>query len=251
MKRRLILPFALTCFLIFIWEVAIPYWGGGKLFLPPPSKFLPRIWHYPHLFGLHTWVTASEMVIAWLFAALCSLPLGYLMFRFWSLRKTLQPLFIIVQCLPMFTLAPIMLLLFGWSKTAIIIPTVLMVFFPLALSVLQGLRSVPPSIRAFADLHQTSFIKKLIYIEFPYSLGHLMQGLKVSTAVAGVGAIAGEWAGAQQGLGIFMLESRRSMDFESVFAALFLLVFVSIIFYCLIALVERYLIKKRYVQISL
>ncbi len=244
---RILAPILILIIFLAIWEWALPLWGRKFIFLSKPSLIFTAINRNITVLARHAKVTFFEMSLSWFLAALLSIPLGYMMHATKWMRIGMQPLFILVQCMPMFTLAPLMLLIFGWGSTAIIIPTVLMIFFPLTISVYQGLLAMPLIYHEYASLHQTSNFRKYIKLQFPFSLPHLMNGLKVSTAIAGIGAIAGEWAGAQEGLGIYMIECRRNMDFECLFAAIFFLVFLTLLFYSSVFLIEKILIRRRYV----
>ena len=240
-------PCLAILFFLVLWEFVLPLWGKKVFFLSKPSAIFLSFKKNSVVLLKHAKVTFFEMAISWLLAALLSIPLGYIMYATKWMRVSMQPIFILIQCMPMFTLAPLMLLIFGWGSTAIIIPAILMIFFPLTISVYQGLLAMPEIYHEYSELHQSTRLVKYLKLQFPFSLPHLMNGLKVSTAIAGVGAIAGEWAGAQEGLGIYMIECRRSMDFESLFAAIFLLVFMTLLFYSSVAFIEKDLIKRRYV----
>lgn len=170
-------------------------------------------------------------------------PLGWIMLRYKIARQTLQPLFIIIQCIPMFTLAPIMVVCFGWSYTAIVIPTALMIFFPLTLNIYQGLRSTPKKFLDLFYLYRTNPWQTFIKLRLPWAFPQIFAGLRISGAIAGIGAVAGEWAGAESGLGMLMQESRRCTDLDTTFAAFFCLTIISLLFYGCIALLEHILLS--------
>ena len=176
--------------------------------LPAPSGIFAVLWEMRGEFLLHTLVTLKEMCGGFLLALVCAFPLAWTMLRHETSRTLLQPLFIIIQCLPMFTLAPIMVIWFGWSYTAIVIPTALMIFFPLTLNIYQGLRSTPQHLLEFFQANQATPWQTFFKLRFPWAVPHIFAGFRISSAIAGVGAVAGEWAGAQRGLGILMLERR-------------------------------------------
>jgi NitT/TauT family transport system substrate-binding protein len=167
------------------------------------------------------------------------------MMRYQSSRSLLQPLFIVIQCLPMFTLAPIMVIWFGWSFTAIVIPTALMIFFPLTLNIYQGLRSTPKDLLEFFQTNQATSWQTFFKLRLPWAVPHIFAGFRISSAIAGVGAVAGEWAGAQNGLGMLMLESRRNTDLEVTFGALFCLTIISTILYGAILYCEKIALPPR------
>ncbi len=232
-----LLLFSLT--LLVTWELAARHFSHFLFILPAPSEVGAALIELRGRFFLHTTATLMEMLGGFFLATAAAFPLGWLMIRLPSTRSVLQPLFIVIQCLPMFTLAPIMVLWFGWGYTAIAIPTALMIFFPLTLNIYQGLKSTPPEMLEFFEANEATAWQTFIKLRLPWALPHIFAGFRISAAIAGVGAIAGEWAGAQRGLGILMLESRRNTDLEITFGALFCLTLISSAFYLLALLLER------------
>lgn len=225
--------------LFFFWELSCQAFDEVLFILPKPSQVFLRIFHFPKLFLFHSFVTLKEMVGGILFAFSAAFPLAWCMERYKFTRSILQPLFILIQCMPMFTLAPIMVLFFGWSFTAIIIPTTLMIVFPLTLNIYQGLRSTPCELLDLFLSNQSTEWQTFSKLRLPWALPHIFSGLRISSAIAGVGAIAGEWAGAQEGLGMLMQESRRNMDLDSTFAGFFCLTSMSFLFYSSITFLEK------------
>jgi NitT/TauT family transport system substrate-binding protein len=197
-------------------------------------------------FWRHTSITLKEMCAGFSLALAFAFPLAWAMMRFRSSRSLLQPLFIVIQCIPMFTLAPIMVFWFGWSYTAIVIPTALMILFPLTLNIYQGLRSTPEDLLEFFQTNQATAWQIFFKLRLPWAIPHIFAGFRISSAIAGVSAVAGEWAGAQQGLGILMLESRRNTDLEITFGALICLTGISTLLYGFILYCEKISLPPRH-----
>lgn len=196
-------------------------------------------------FLFHSLVTLKEMSGGFLIALTAAFPLAWIMLCYKTSRAIIQPVFLIIQCLPMFTLAPIMVIWFGWSYTAIVIPTALMIFFPLTLNIYQGLRATPQDLLDFFRSNQATSMQTFFKLQLPWAVPHIFAGFRIAAAIAGIGAIAGEWAGAQNGLGILMLESRRNTDLEVTFGALFCLTIMSALFYTTVITVERFILPPR------
>ncbi len=237
-------PFFIGCgavvALLLGWEWISSSSGTVGLLFPPPSKILFRLWEKRDRFLLHTVMTLLEMVIALVIAFCAAFPVGIVMHRWKGMRETLQPLFVIVQCIPMFVLAPIMILLLDWSFLAIVIPTALMIFFPLTLSIFRGLFAVPYEHKEYFQLQGATQWQTFWKLEFLWALPSISAGIRIATSIAGVCAIAGEWAGAEYGLGILMLESRRSFDLESLYGGLMCLIVLSfVLFLCTLGLERR------------
>ena len=202
------------------------------------------MWEHAEHYRLHTWTTFKEMVGGFALAFVVAFPLAWLMSAFGPLRAILQPVFVTIQCIPMFALAPLMVLWFGWSYLAIIVPTALMIFFPLAMTIYQGLRSTPGYLLDFFKTHQASSWQIFFKLQLPWALPPIFSGFRIAVAIAGIGAVAGEWAGAQEGLGLLMLESRRAADIEMMFGALVCLTGLSLTLYASAVFFERVVCRR-------
>lgn len=244
MKNFLIILIAFAA-LLAIWE-GVSHFNTDLVFvIPAPSQVVYRLIENFDRFMFHTGITIKEMLVGFLLAFLMAFPLAWVMDLFYSARVILQPLFIVIQCIPMFTLAPIMVMWFGWSLTAIVVPTALMIFFPLTINIYQGLRATPSHLIDYFNIHQATPWQIFFKLKLPWALPHIFAGFRLSAAIAGIAAVAGEWAGAQAGLGILMLESRRDTDLETTFGALICLTFVSAILYTITLSCEYFASARR------
>lgn len=231
--------------LLGIWEWYSMSLDEMLFVLPPPSKIFMRFVEGWDRFLMHTGVTLKEMGGGFALAFILAFPLAWIMYLWNTARLVLQPLFVLIQCIPMFALAPIMVIWFDWSYTAILIPTALMIFFPLTMNLYQGFKSIPEHYLDYFRLNQATPWQTFLKLQLPWSVPHLCAGIRISAAIAGIGAVAGEWAGAQSGLGVLMLESRRGADLEAMFACFGCLMAISLTLYGLALMVEKKVIVKR------
>lgn len=235
----------LVFFLLFaVWEIIFALFPHLLFVLASPTQVFLRIIHDYKSLSHHSMVTFLEMLQGFMLALVLAFPLAIMMDAIKSLRSILQPLFVAVKCIPIFALAPVMVILFNWSTKAIIVTSALMIFFPLTMSLYQGLLSTPSSMIDHFKLHKAPLWELYFKLKVPWAMPHLFSGLKVAAGLAGIGTIGGEWAGGQEGLGLLMLESRRGGDFEQSFAALFCLIFITISFYGFISMLENGFFKK-------
>lgn len=242
--QKIVLPFLVFSMMILIWEFYFSKDLNDVLVLPPPSLIVRRLFQNYDRFFYHSIVTFFEIMGGISLAFLFAFPLAFLMFISKTARVIFQPFFVFVQCIPMFALAPIMVFWFGWTYTAIVVPTALMIFFPLTIAIFQGLNSAPQNLMDYFHINQASRRQIFFKLQLPSSLPHLFSGFKVAMATGGIGAVAGEFAGGKSGLGILMLESRRATDLETTFAALVCLSLMSMTMYLLILIMEKIMIKK-------
>ncbi|MDN3507302.1 MAG: ABC transporter permease, partial [Simkaniaceae bacterium] len=222
LKRNTLYAFASLLFFTLLWEFS------GNLLIPPPSKVIPSLFTDTTVLLKHTTATFKEMVAGMAIATACAFPIAWGMLRFTSIKSVLEPFFVIVQCVPMFTLAPIFVLWCGWSFSAVVIPTALMIVFPLTMNIFKGISATPQPYLEYFKVHGATAWQEFFKLRIPFARPHIFAGLRISAAVAGTGAIAGEWAGAQEGLGVYIQICRRNFDLVGVFAALFCLLVLSL-----------------------
>lgn len=230
-----------AAFIIGILGVGLLIWGwlGGGPLLPTPKEVALAMWAGRGRLIHHLLVTVQEMGLALLLAFSVSFPLGWSMWRYRFIESALEPLFVVTQSIPMIALAPIMVLLFGFSQIAIILPTALMLFFPLTIALYQGFRSTP---KAFLDLfavYEATSWQRFCKLLLPWSRPHLLGGLRVALSYAAVATLAGEWAGGQEGLGVLLLEARRSLDMPLAFGALITVVLLTYLVYSSLYFLEK------------
>ncbi|MCK4935145.1 MAG: ABC transporter permease [Simkaniaceae bacterium] len=242
MRKNCILALAPILFFILIWQFFVP----TSTFLPSPSMIGQRLFENYDRFLYHSSATLLEMLGGFLFAIIIAFPLGWGMSEKRILKSMMQPFFILMKCLPMFSLAPLMILWFGWSYTARVIPTTLMIVFPLTITILKGMSSTPKPLVEYFTLNGASPLQIFIKLKIPSALPLIFAGLRISAVTAGVGAIAGELSGAQKGLGVLLNEHRRNIDMEGLFGALICLLILTFSFYGFIIILEKIFLRKNY-----
>lgn len=240
------LPFIFFfCVLFFVWEVFLFYHPTWRGILPSPTRVLIRLYTGWDRFLLHSTATLNKILGGIAISLLVAFPLAWWMIQSSTVRMWIQPLIVLMQGLPMFAIAPLMVLLFDWSYTAVVIPTALMIFFPLTVSIYQGFASTPSSLLDYFRIHKATSSQILFHLRLPWAMPHICSGLRICGAIAAMSAFTGEWAGAQEGLGVLMMESRRGADLETAFAALFCLSAISMTLYGCMAGFESWVLSRR------
>lgn len=225
--------------LIGLWEFCAQNYPNFGFICPPPSKVLTTGIHsFPVLFQ-HSCYTAQGILGGFFLALLLAILFSATMLLFPSTQGLLHPFCVLVQCLPMFTLAPLIVLWFGWGTRAVIIPTALSIFFPLALTIHQGIKNSPEELLEQFTLYQATTWQKLFKLRIPNGLPHIFSGLKIAMSAAGFATIAGEWVATQSGLGILIVESRRNYDMAMALAGLFVLTMLTLSLFYSVLLLER------------
>jgi NitT/TauT family transport system substrate-binding protein len=250
MVRRICWAMFTFTVLILCWEVSFHYTTDMHFILPSPLEILNQMYMNSDRLTFHSLETFKVMIGGIILSLIIAFPTAWLMSNWGTANLILQPLFVISQCIPMFTLAPIMVLWFGWSYTALVVPTALMIFLPLTMNIYHGIKSTPNQFLEYFNVCRASPWQKLFKLQLPWALPSIFSGFRIAAAIAGIGAIAGEWAGAQSGLGILMLESRRGADLEIMFGALACLMILSLSLYAIVALVEYLVYRSKFIYIA-
>jgi len=146
-------------------------------------------------------------------------------------RRWLHPVLVASQALPVFALAPILVLWLGYGPGSKVAMAVLIIYFPLTASLYDGLRRTDPNLLDLAALAGATPWQRLRWVRLPSALPAFGSGLRVAAAVAPIGAVVGEWVGASRGLGYLMLHANARMQVDVMFAALFVLAAMAVALY--------------------
>ncbi len=160
------------------------------------------------------------------------------------LARVLSPYIIASQAVPKLALAPLFVLWFGFGMTSKIVITALICFFPLLETTMTAIRQTHPDKKNLFRVLQASRWQTLIHLKIPEGLPSIMSGFRVAVVLALVGAVVGEFIGANKGLGALIIASQGMMDTPLMFAVLILLTLFGMLLYGLVNLVEKRLFKK-------
>ena len=146
-------------------------------------------------------------------------------------RRWLLPVLVISQAVPVFALAPLLVLWFGYGIASKVAMATLIIYFPVTAAFHDGLRRTEPGWLDLARTMDASRWSALRHVRIPAALPALSSGLRVATAVAPIGAVVGEWVGSSAGLGYLMLHANARMQIDVMFAALFTLAVLAVALY--------------------
>ena len=225
--------FILTSALIAGWELGVQISDSPPYILPSPlavGKTLAQ--QYPLLLH-HTLITAAELCLSLLIGITIGLSTATIMLFCDRLRALLMPLLVISQALPVFALAPLLLLWFGFGMAPKIIMAVLIIFFPVTINSFDGLRHTPQIWLDTARTLGASRWRIFYHVRFPAARVQIASGIRVALVSAPIGVIVGEWIGASQGLGFLMLHANARIETALMFAALLCLCLLALTLYVL------------------
>jgi len=213
------------------WQVLVSATGVPPYILPGPLPVLAAIVEHAPTLLKHLQVTLIEIIVGLLLGGLFGTACALSMIVSPLLKRWMQPVLVISQAIPVFALAPILVLWFGYGMASKIAMAVLIIFFPVAASFYQGMRRTHPDLLELARIMDAGRFATLRHIIIPSALPAFASGLRVATAVAPIGAIVGEWVGSSAGLGYYMLHANARMQIDVMFAALAILAVTSLILY--------------------
>jgi putative hydroxymethylpyrimidine transport system permease protein len=220
--------------LLLLWQLIVWLFQLPPYILPTPIDVIKTCIEQAPLLLQQAWPTLVETLLGLLFGSLIgaftALSMAYLQpVRFW-----LFPILVISQAIPTFAIAPLLVIWFGYGMASKIVTTMLMLFFPVTSAFFDGLRHTPSGWLDLANTMGGSRWRILWHIRVPAALPNLASGLRVATAVAPIGAIVGEWVGSSRGLGFLMLNANARMQINVMFAALLMIILLSLGLYFII-----------------
>ena len=219
-----------------VWQALVWITEVEPFILPGPLLVAKSLAGHLELIGGHAAITALEIVLG----LLCGSGLGILsaisLSWFPNLRRWLLPILVVTQAIPVFALAPVLVLWLGYGLASKVMMASLIIFFPVTAAFLDGLRRTETG---WVGLAHTMTAANpgagrwaiLRHIRIPAALPALASGLRVAAAVAPIGAVVGEWVGSSAGLGYLMLHANGRMQIDLLFAALFVLAAIAVAIY--------------------
>ena len=190
--------------------------------------------------------TLFEVALGLVVGAGTGLVVGYVLARSALVERLLSPYLVAAQATPILALAPVLVLWFGAGLLSKVVICSLIVFFPVAIATMVGIRAVDAGLLELGRSLRATRGQVLTTLEIPAALPSILGGLRVGVTLAVVGAIVGEWAGADRGLGVLINLARGSMfDIPLMFATLLTIALVGIALYLAVVLIERRLVGGR------
>jgi putative hydroxymethylpyrimidine transport system permease protein len=243
--RRWLPPVLVLAFLLGAWELAARWdviadaLGIEPFLVPAPSDVGDSLWSDRELLLENAWVTIQEVLTGFAIAAVAGFGFALLLHLSDTLRRALYPLLVASQTVPVIAIAPILVVWLGFGigpKLAII---ALVCFFPITVNALDGLRSVDPELPRMMRTLDATRGQILRRVEIPSALPFLLSGAKIAAVVSVIGAVFGEWSGADEGLGHLILVAQGQVQTARVFAAVVVLSVLALVLFGALALIER------------
>lgn len=247
MRRVVGAGISLVAFLV-VWKLVVVVGGYPPFILPPPEGVLERgiravasgiLWE-------HTSVTILEVVLGFAAGATAAIAVGIALGKSVLVERVLSPYIVAAQAVPILALAPLLHIWFGGGLLARVVICALIVFFPIAIATMVGIRSADPLLDEMLRALGAGPSLRTRLLEIPSALPVLFGGLRVGVTLAVIGAVVAEWAGASVGLGVLInIANQGLFDTRLMFVALATLAAIGLAFYGLVVAVERRLVVNR------
>ena len=242
MKRSLLLTVTVVVAILAAWEAVCRVFNIPDFILPPPSQILTVAVFRTGILLPHAGATAIEVLAGILVSLLVAVPLAILMFAHPSVENALSPFLVASQAVPVFAIAPLLVVWLGYGIGSKVLMAAVIIFFPITVNLLEGFKSCDHEFRVLFQLMGSGFWKTLRLLYWPWALSHFFAGLKVGVSVATIGAVIGEWVGAQQGLGYLMIQANARLNIDLVFAAILWLSVMGLSLWTFVGFLERKMI---------
>jgi putative hydroxymethylpyrimidine transport system permease protein len=217
--------------MLVAWQALVSLTGVESFILPGPlavAKALVARWSQ---LAEHGGVTILEILLGLAFGSLLGASSALLIAAFRPARDWLLPVLVVSQAIPVFALAPLLVLWLGYGLASKVAMATLIIYFPVTAAFYDGLKRTDPGWLDLARTMGGSRLAVLRVIRIPAALPALASGLRVATAVAPIGAVVGEWVGSSAGLGYMMLHANARLQIDVMFAALFVLAAFAVLLY--------------------
>lgn len=245
MKRKLqnttskIWPVTAVFVLLVIWQTACGLGWIDAFLLPSPVNVVKAfIADFPLLMS-HARVTLLEAFVGLALGVFVGFVMAVLMDRFQKLYQALYPLIVLTQTIPTVAIAPLLVLWFGYEMTPKVILIVIVTFFPIAVSLLDGFRGADKDTIRLMRSMGASKMQIFRYVKFPGALGQFFASLRISVSYAVVGAVISEWLGGFEGLGVYMTRVKKAFSFDKMFAVIFLISAISLFLMWLVNVLQK------------
>jgi putative hydroxymethylpyrimidine transport system permease protein len=234
-----LLPAAILIGLLIAWELWVQLADVPKWQLPAPSAVVKELGSSSDLLWTHTLVTLQEIVIGFLAALIAGLVLAGGIAYSRVLERSVYPIVIASQTVPIIAIAPLLLIWVGYGLTPKIIIVALICFYPIAVNTVDGLKATDPDMVNMLRTLSASRWQIFTKLQIPTALPFMFSGIKIGVSVSVIAAVIGEWVGASEGLGYLITYSQPLFLTARVFAAIFVLSVMGISLFVLAVIAER------------
>ena len=232
-------PIIFFAALLLVWEAISRFEVFPPFILPSPSSILVSLITNFTSMQYDILITLYEALTGFTIAIILSVAIAVAMDSIIGFKKTIYPVLIISQTVPIIIIAPLFILWFGYGYAPKIIIVTLICFFPITISLLQSLIAVDKELIDLLRSMGASKLQIYKFVKIPSAMPGFFSGLKIAATYSIMGATIGEWVGGKSGLGVYMIRAKQAFETDRVFAAIIIIVILSILLLKLIEFIEK------------
>ena len=235
-----VIPVIFQVIILFIWQIAIDKWKVPQYILPSPKEIILTLIDILPSITKHIYATLYEALVGFIISIVVALFLATLMDNVKLIKKCLYPILVVSQTIPIIAIAPLFVIWFGFGLLPKIIVVVLVCFFPIVISLIDGLESVDKDMINLLKTMGASIFQIFTLVKLPASSVNFFSGLRIAATYSIMGAVIGEWLGGDKGLGVYMIRAKNSYAIDKVFAVIIVIVMLSMALFGLLYLLQYF-----------
>jgi len=228
----------LLAVLVF-WEWAVGFFHFPAYILPSPSGIFTALKDFLPVLLPGIKVTLMESLVGLMVAVITAIILALIMDSSETVKNTVYPVLIVSQTVPLISIAPLFIIWLGYGILPKVVVVILVCFFPMVISLMDGLVSVDEDLINLLKTMGASPGQVFKMVKLPGAMPAFFSGLKISATYSVMGAVIGEWLGASKGIGVFMVRAQKSFSLDKVFAAVLAITLLSMGIFAVVKVLER------------
>jgi NitT/TauT family transport system permease protein len=241
---RRFMPLVMLVILLILWQLVTAFEWVSPFLVPTPADVMERFYTVALQpsrinFWMHVWQTLQGILVGMSLGVGIGFLLGYIIAKQPWLEDLLSPIVVAFQATPIVAYAPLLVIWFDEGMTSKVFVVVLIVFFPMLMNTIVGIRSVPRDLRDLMRVSRATRWQTFTKLEIPAAMPVLMGGLKLAATLAVIGSVVGEFVNADAGLGFLINDARYRYDTPLVFVAVLTLTALALTLYTLVSALER------------
>jgi NitT/TauT family transport system permease protein len=234
---------------VLVWHLAVVLFDIPEYLLPSPLAVLEELAdRWDVLLTVHARATGVAMMVGFTISVIGGLALALAMTAWPLIEQAVAPILVALQSIPKIAVAPVIFIWMGFGMAPIVMITVLLTFFPIVISAVVGLKGTPAGMIALGKVVGLTPWQVFVKIRMPAALPEIFGGLKVAATLAVLGVIVAEFVSSQEGLGHVVLVSMAAINMPRAFAAIVLIIAMSLLLFKTLELLEELMMPWRRAQ---
>lgn len=233
-----IIPVVFQVIILFLWQISIDKWKIPQYILPSPKEIIITLVNIFPSITTHIYTTLYEALVGFIISIVVALILAILMDNVKLIKKCIYPILVVSQTIPIIAIAPLFVIWFGFGLLPKIIVVVLVCFFPIVISLIDGLESVDRDMINLLKTMGASKFQIFTLVKLPSCMVNFFSGLRIAATYSIMGAVIGEWLGGDKGLGVYMIRAKNSYSLDKVFAVILVIIILSMALFGLLHLLQ-------------